>query len=61
MTSDLHSARVRGDVAVVIARVRNSGTFDGNPFQLDEWSTDVFVRRDGSWRCILTHLTSAAR
>jgi uncharacterized glyoxalase superfamily protein PhnB/ketosteroid isomerase-like protein len=61
MTSDLHSARVLGDVAVVMARVRNSGTFDGNPFQLDEWSTDVFVRRDGGWRCILTHLTSAAR
>jgi uncharacterized glyoxalase superfamily protein PhnB/ketosteroid isomerase-like protein len=61
MTSDLHSARVLGDVAVVIARVRNSGTFDGTPFQLDEWTTDVFVRRDGGWRCLLTHLTAAAR
>lgn len=60
MVSELHSVRVLGDVAVVIARVRNSGSFDGTAFQLDEWSTDVFVRRDGGWRCLLTHLTSAA-
>lgn len=60
MTSEVHDVRVYGDVAVVTARVRNSGTFEGNPFQLDEWSTDVFVRRADGWRCALTHLTSAA-
>ena len=59
MTAAVHTARVYGDVAVVIARVRNSGTFEGSPFHLDEWTTDVFVRRGDSWRCILTHLTSA--
>ena len=60
MTSTLHSVRVIGDTAVLIARVSNSGTFNGSSFQLDEWSTDVFVLRDGGWRCLLTHLTSAA-
>lgn len=60
MTSDVHDVRVYGDVAVVTARVRNSGTFEGNPFQLDEWSTDVFVRRADGWRCTITHLTSVA-
>jgi ketosteroid isomerase-like protein len=60
MTSDVHDVRVYGDVAIVTARVRNSGTFDGNPFQLDEWSTDVFIRRADGWRCAVTHLTSVA-
>jgi ketosteroid isomerase-like protein len=60
MTSDLHDVRVYGDVAVVIARVRNRGEYEGHPFTLDEWSTDVFVRRDGTWQCVLTHLTAAA-
>ena len=60
MTSEVHDVRVYGDVAVVIVRVRNSGAFDGNAFTLDEWSTDVFVRRGARWRCVLTHLTSVA-
>lgn len=60
MTSDVHDVRVYGDVAIVTARVRNSGTFEGNPFQLDEWSTDVFIRRADGWRCAVTHLTSVA-
>jgi uncharacterized glyoxalase superfamily protein PhnB/ketosteroid isomerase-like protein len=59
MTSDVHNVRVYGDVAVVIARVHNSGAYDGKAFTLDEWSTDVFVRRGDSWRCVHTHLTSA--
>jgi ketosteroid isomerase-like protein len=60
MTSEVHDVRIYGDVAIVIARVRNRGEFDGNPFTLDEWSTDVFVRRDDRWRCSVTHLTSVA-
>ena len=60
MTSEVHDVRVYGDVATVIARVRNRGEFEGNPFTLDEWSTDVFVRRGDRWRCSVTHLTSVA-
>ena len=60
MTSEVHDVRVYGDVAIVIARVRNRGEVGGNPFTLDEWSTDVFVRRGDRWRCSVTHLTSVA-
>jgi ketosteroid isomerase-like protein len=60
MTSEVHDVRVYGDVAIVIARVRNRGEFGGDPFTLDEWSTDVFVRRGDRWRCSVTHLTSVA-
>lgn len=61
MTSEVHDVRLHGDVAVVIARVRNSGAFLDEPFTLDEWSTDVFVRDGDRWLCTLTHLTSVAR
>jgi len=60
MTSEVHDVRIYGDVAIVIVRVRNRGEFEGNPFTLDEWSTDVFVRRGDRWRCSVTHLTSVA-
>ena len=60
MTSEVHDVRVYGDVATVIARVRNRGEFEGNRFTLDEWATDVFVRHGDQWRCSVTHLTSVA-
>ncbi len=59
MSFDVHEVRIYGEVAVVIVRGRNSGAHQGIPFALDEWTTDIFVRRDGSWKCILTHLTTA--
>lgn len=59
MRFDVHTVRVYGDVAVVVVRGRNSGVFDGTAFELDEWTTEVFVRRGDTWRCVLTHLTSA--
>lgn len=45
------------DVAVVIAHVTNTGAYKGMLFTADEWSTDVFVRRDNTWLCALTALT----
>jgi ketosteroid isomerase-like protein len=61
MTFEVHRVRVDGDVATVIARGRNRGTFNGEPFELDEWTTDVFVRREDGWRCAVTHLTSVSQ
>jgi ketosteroid isomerase-like protein len=60
MSFDVHEVRMYGDVAVVVVRGRNSGAFDGTAFEQDEWTSDVFVRQGDAWRCVLTHLTSAA-
>lgn len=59
MSHQIHDLRLLGDVAIVITRTANSGSFEGEPFTLDEWTTDVFIRRGDQWRCSLTHLTSA--
>jgi uncharacterized protein (TIGR02246 family) len=60
MSHDVHQVRIYGEVAVVTSRGANTGSFRGTSFRADEWTTDVFVRRDGRWRCTLTHLTPAA-
>ncbi|MCI0542829.1 MAG: nuclear transport factor 2 family protein [Actinobacteria bacterium] len=59
MSHDIHQVRVYGDVAVVLSRGKNTGTFEGKPFRLDEWTTEVLIRRADAWKCSVTHLTSA--
>ncbi|MCL8014682.1 nuclear transport factor 2 family protein [Streptomyces sp. AS02] len=53
--------QVYGDSAVVTVRVTNTAHYKGERFDADEWTTDVFVRGDGGWRCVLSHITAAAR
>ncbi len=56
-------ARIReyGHVALLTARVVNTAHFAGQQFDADEWTTDVFVKRDGRWTCVLSHITPAAQ
>lgn len=50
---------IHGTMAVCTARVINSGHFRGRRFSADEWTTDVFVRHDMGWTCVLSHVTPA--
>jgi ketosteroid isomerase-like protein len=58
MESDDMRVRAYGDCAVVTALTRSKGKFMGQEFTTHERSTDVFVNRDGEWRCALTQLTA---
>jgi len=57
MESDDMRVRIYGDTAVVSSLTRSKGKFMGQEFTTHERSTDVFVRRGGQWRCVLTQLT----
>ena len=57
MESEDLRVRVYGESAVVTAVTRTKGTFMGQDFSTQERATDVFVKRDGRWQCVLTHLT----
>ena len=57
MESEDFRVRVYGDSAVVSAVTRSKGKFMGQEFSTQERATDVFVKRDGRWQCVLTHLT----
>jgi ketosteroid isomerase-like protein len=57
MESEDFRVRVYGESAVVTAITSTKAKFMGQEFSTQERATDVFVRRDGRWRCVLTHLT----
>lgn len=60
MFENVGDARVRvyDDTAVLTIRVVNTAHFGGQTFEADEWTSDVFVKRDGRWLCVLTHITT---
>jgi ketosteroid isomerase-like protein len=47
--------RLYGNVAYVTTKVHNAGTNSGKHFDVMERETDVWVWKDGSWKCVLTH------
>jgi ketosteroid isomerase-like protein len=51
--------KIYGETAVLTCRVVNTAHFGGEAFEADEWTTDVFVKRDGRWQCVLSHITTA--
>ena len=57
MESKDFSIRVYGDAAVVLARGVSGGKYQGQAFREVEQSSNVFVRQQGQWRCVLTHLS----
>jgi ketosteroid isomerase-like protein len=56
---EIISVRQYGDAAVLTGRVKNNGHYKGQPFSADEWTTDVFVKRNGRWLCVHSHITTA--
>jgi ketosteroid isomerase-like protein len=61
MESEDMRVRVYGGSAVVSALTRTKGKFMEQEFTTHERSTDVFVKLDGQWRCVLTQLTRFTR
>ena len=60
MTKQILRVKVYGDVALVTGRGQNTGSWQGHPMEADEWITDVYKKENGTWRCVLTHLTPVA-
>lgn len=58
MESDEACTRIYGDSAIVTARVVTAGAYRGQAFTTTERATDIFVRDHGSWKCVLTQLTT---
>lgn len=47
--------RLYGNVALVTTKLHNAGTFGGKPYDVLERQTDVWLWKDGGWKCVLTH------
>lgn len=57
MESDDVRVRVYGHSSVVTGLTTTKGRFMGQDFTTRERATDVFVKRDGRWQCVLSQLT----
>jgi ketosteroid isomerase-like protein len=57
MTKKILRVKVYGDIALVTGRGQNTGTWQGQPLEADEWITDVYKKENDKWLCVLTHLT----
>jgi ketosteroid isomerase-like protein len=49
--------RLYGNVALVTTKLHNAGTFGDKhvPYDVMERQTDVWLWKDGGWKCVLTH------
>ncbi|WP_109357508.1 nuclear transport factor 2 family protein [Sphingorhabdus sp. EL138] len=61
MTKQVTRVRQYGDIAVVTGRGQNTGAYQGNPIEADEWVTDVFTRTGDDWKCLITHISPVAK
>lgn len=57
MTKEILRVKVYGDIALVTGRGQNTGSWQGQPLEADEWITDVYKKENNQWLCVLTHLT----
>ncbi len=57
MESEDLRVRIYGDTATVTGLTTARGKFMGQEFATQERATDLFVKRNGQWQCVLTQLT----
>ena len=57
MGSDDARVRIYGNTAIVTALTTTKGKFSGQAFTTKERATDVFVKQNGRWLCVLSQLT----
>ena len=58
MDSEEFRVRVYGTTAIVTALTSSKARYMNQEFSTRERATDVFIKLDGKWRCVITHLTT---
>ena len=51
--------KVYGDAGITTNRGTSAGHYKGQYFELYEWSSSTFIRKNQKWFCVLTMLTPA--
>ena len=55
--AELARIEIYGDFGVSASRVTNAAHYRGQTFEQNEWTSDVFRKIGGEWKCVLTHIT----
>ncbi len=53
--------RIYGNSAAVTALTTTTGKFSGQEFNTEERSTDLWVKKNGQWMCVLSQLTRISK
>lgn len=61
MSSGDVRVKIYGEMGLLTSRGTSSGRYKDQPFCFYEWSTSVFIRERGNWKCVLTMLTPALK
>jgi ketosteroid isomerase-like protein len=61
MDSEDIRVRINPNTATVTAVTRSKSKYLGKEFTTRERATDVFVKKNGKWQCVLTHLTTLTK
>jgi hypothetical protein len=59
MDSDETRIKIYENTGVITSRGTSAGKYNGQDFELYEWSTSIFVYRNDQWICVHTMLTPA--
>ncbi|MBC7899515.1 MAG: nuclear transport factor 2 family protein [Saprospiraceae bacterium] len=59
MIAGTERVRIYGDTAILTGRVTNTAHYKGEEFPADEWTSDIFLKINGEWKCVLSHITPA--
>ena len=51
---------VYDDTAILTCRKASTGSWDGALYAADEWISEMYVRRQGRWVCVLSHKSPAS-
>ena len=57
MNKEVLRVKMYGDIALVTGRGQNTGTWQGQSMEADEWITDVYKMENDQLLCVLTHST----
>ena len=57
MTKQILRVKIYDSIALVTGRGQNTGSWQGQRLEADEWITDVYKKENDNWLCVLTHLT----
>jgi len=57
---DFEDVRVEvyGDTGIVTSKGVSAGNYKGHFFSSNEWTTSVYINKNGRWTCVLTMLTA---
>ena len=53
--------RIYGNSAAVTALTTTTGKFSGQEFKTEERATDLWVKKNGQWMCVLSQLTRISK